>query len=95
MADGILHVLIARLPAHGADAFDDYESKVLPLLAAHGGVLQRRLRTADGTTEVHVVWFPSAARFEQYRGDPERAAHAFLLQDSQASTELLRMYDVI
>jgi hypothetical protein len=95
VADGILHVLIARIPAQGIDAFNDYESKVLPLLASHGGVLQRRLRTSDGSTEVHLVWFPTVTQFEEFRNDPRRADYAPRLEGSQASSELLRMYDVI
>jgi uncharacterized protein (DUF1330 family) len=92
--EGLVYVLIARIPTDGIAAFNDYESKVLPLLANHGGVLQRRLRTDDGGTEVHLVWFPSEAHFQSYRNDPERARHTALLTTSQASTELLRTRDV-
>lgn len=93
-AAGLVHVSIVRIPAQGTGAFNEYESEVLPLLAAHGGVLQRRLRSEDGGTEVHLVWFPSALQFDQYRNDPRRAASTPLLLESQATTELLRMFDV-
>ena len=92
--NGILSVLIARIPVSGVAAFTAYEDQVLPLLAEHGGVLQRRLRSDDGQTEVHLVWFPSMVQHDRYRADPRRAAHAHLMAQSGASTELLRLQDV-
>jgi uncharacterized protein (DUF1330 family) len=91
---GILLALLARIPATGTSAFDAYESQVLALLADHGGTLQRRLRTADGQTEIHVVWFPSDSALAAYREDPRRAALAPLLAASGAVTELFRVVDV-
>ena len=67
------------------------EAQVLPLLADHGGVLQRRLRSEDGGTEVHLVWFPSSAEFEAYRNDPRRTTLAPLMVASGAGLELLAM----
>ena len=92
--DGILLGLIARIPTEGITPFNDYEAKVLPLLADHGGVLQRRLRTEDGTVEIHLVWFPSEAAFAAFRDDPRRAANAPLMTQSGAAAELLRLQDV-
>ncbi len=60
-----------------------------PRLAAHGGVLQRRLRSADGRTEVHLVWFPDEAAFAAYGADPGRAAAQPWLVESGAVCELL------
>ncbi|HEY1932877.1 MAG TPA: hypothetical protein VGG99_12760 [Acetobacteraceae bacterium] len=91
---GLTLLLIARIPPNGVAAFQEYEARVLPILAAHGGVLQRRLRSADQQIEVHVVWFPSAAQFDAYRNDPRRTEHAALLERSGASSELLRLDDV-
>jgi uncharacterized protein (DUF1330 family) len=87
-------VLIARVPAAGIGAFRRYEAAVLPLLADHGGRLARRLRTAAGDAEVHVVEFASRDGFAAYRADPRRAEHAALLQASGAETELLEVEDV-
>jgi len=67
---------------------------VLPLLAAHGGRLARRLRSADRLVEVHLVEFRSPEAFAAYRDDPSRAAQARLLEASGAATELLELYDV-
>ena len=83
-----------RIPAHGVDAFRRYESLVLPLLARHAGTLERRLRTADGLTEVHVLSFPSRDAFDAYMRDPDRPRHLALKDASGASAELLEVIDV-
>lgn len=87
--------LIARIPKAGIASFNAYENQVLPLLTDHGGVLQRRLRTGDGTVEIHLVGFPSEAAFDAFRQDPRRAAYAPLMADSGAVAELLRVCDVL
>ena len=87
-------VLVARIPADGLEAYAAYEDAVLPLLARHGAELQRRLRTADGTTEVHLVHFASADGFAAFRADPDRAAVQHLLEASGAVTELHEVSDV-
>ncbi len=92
---GITFVLIARIPPEGISIFAAYEDHVLPLLAEHGGVLQRRLRTEDGAIEVHVVFFPSALAFASFRKDPRRTQHAPELEASGARIELLQADDVI
>jgi hypothetical protein len=91
---GLLLALVARIPASGIAAFQAYEDAVLPLLPRHGGTLQRRLRSADGTVEVHVVHFTSQAAFEGFRDDPGRAAAAHLMTASGASTEVHDVSDV-
>ena len=70
-----------------------YENRVLPLLGEHGATLERRLRTADGTTEIHVVRFPSQAVLEAYMGDPRRDQHQSLFDVSGAAMEVLTMHD--
>jgi uncharacterized protein (DUF1330 family) len=90
----VTYVLIARVPPTGIDAYERYEAAVVPLLADHGGRLARRLRTADGAVEVHVIEFDSAGGLAAYRADPRRAEHAHLLEGSGAQLELLEMQDV-
>jgi hypothetical protein len=90
----ITFVLIARIPPEGVASFTAYEDRVLPLLAEHGGVLERRLRREDGLIEVHVVRFPSTAAFARYRENPRRAQHAAELEASGAHIELLQVDDV-
>ena len=46
--DRLTLVQIVRIRAPGVEAFRRYEALVLPLLSRHGGLLERRLRTADG-----------------------------------------------
>ena len=71
-------VMIADIPPGAELAFQRYESLVLPALARHGGRLERRLRTNDALTEVHVVSFESQAAYDAYLADEERRSHRAL-----------------
>ena len=95
MTTALVLALIARVPLSGVADFQAYEAQVLPLLADHGGSLERRLRNGDGTTEVHVVRFASAAHLDRFRSDARRMAAAPLLLQSGAAVELLTMQDVV
>lgn len=86
--------LIARVPLAGVAAFAAYEAAVLPRLAAHGGVLDHRWRSPDGTVEVHVVRFAAPTGLAAFRDDPVRQASAPLLAASGATTELVAMAPV-
>jgi hypothetical protein len=97
MADQTNHVtfvLTARIPAEGIKDFRAYEDAVLPLLPEFNGRLERRLRSRDGTIEVHIVSFASDADFQNYRNDAWRTAQAWLLARSSAKLELLPMANV-
>ena len=85
----MLVVVTARIPPSGVRAFAAYEDAVLPLLAHHGAVLERRLRTPDGTREVHVLRFPDRAALEAYDRDPRRQSHTPLLAASGAAVDVL------
>ena len=87
-------MLVADIPAPGVAAYQEYENRVLPLLERYGGRLERRLRTADECTEVHLVSFGSEAELAAFRADPERLAAAPLLADSGAEQRLLTVRDV-
>jgi hypothetical protein len=91
---GVTLCAILRVPRAGLEAFRTYEDAVLPLLKDHGGMLRQRLRTEDGLTEVHVIWFPSTSHFGAYRDDPRRAAHAGMFDASGAMVEVLTVRDV-
>jgi GNAT superfamily N-acetyltransferase len=52
-----------------------YEDSVLPLLSDHHGRLEQRLRSADATSEVHLISFSSRAGYESYLADPRRLAY--------------------
>ena len=87
-------VVVIDLPDGGVDAFRRYEDAVLPLLPRHGGRLERRLRSADGRSEVHVVSFASDAGCASYLADPRRQAHRALLDGVEVVQRLLQVEDV-
>ena len=72
-------VVVLDVPPEAVTVFRRYEDAVLPLLRRYDGRLERRLRTPDGATEVHLLSFPSAAAWDAYRADPERLDHRPLL----------------
>ncbi|MGE0765847.1 MAG: hypothetical protein AB7L90_05245 [Hyphomicrobiaceae bacterium] len=90
----LLLTLVARVPPEGVADFRAYEEAVLPLLCKYGGALERRLRNADGTVEIHVVRFAARPDFERFRADPDRLAAAPLLKRSEAVIELMELHDV-
>ena len=90
----VTFALVARIPAAGVEDFQAYENAVLPLLPEYNGRLERRLRNADGTVEIHIITFASAADHHNYRSDPRRTAHAGLLEKSSAKLELFSMVGV-
>lgn len=87
-------VALLKVPPSGIAGFLAYEARVLPLVAEHGGTLQRRMRNGDGTVECHLLSFPDRQAFERYRVDPRRAAAAHLLAESGATAEVFEMSDV-
>jgi len=87
----VTFVLIARIPSAGIEDFRAYEDAVLPLLPEFNGCLERRLRSPDGTVEIHIISFASDMDFQNYRNDPRRTAQAWLLERSSAKLELLPM----
>ena len=87
-------VMIADIPSGAEKGFQAYESAVLPLLPRHGGRLERRFRTGDALTEVHIVSFESQEGFESYRADEERQAHKGLLDGLDVAQRVLLVDDV-
>jgi hypothetical protein len=90
----VTYLMLARLPAGRLGAFDAYEAAVLPLLAEHGGRLERRVRSLDDRAEAHLVSFPTEEDFAAYRADERRRAATPLLEASGAAVELLAVRDV-
>ncbi len=92
-------VMIAELAASAIEPFHDYERRVLPLLGRHGGRLERRLRTADARTEVHLLSFPDRAGYEACLADPDRAALrpvlAALVERAEIRQRVLEVHDVL
>ncbi|WP_308355786.1 GNAT family N-acetyltransferase [Streptomyces sp. ODS05-4] len=63
---------IVDFPADGTERALAVEEAALALLPRHGARLERRLRTGDGRTEVHLLRFPSEAAYRAYLADPDR-----------------------
>jgi hypothetical protein len=60
----------------------------------HGGRLERRLRTTDGRTEVHLLRFASRAGYESFLADPGRAAYRASLGDAVPVGRVLEVHGV-
>ena len=65
---------VIELPAEHLESAQRYEDEVLTLLAGYDGELERRLRSTDGRTEVHLLRFPTRAAYESFMHSPERIA---------------------
>ena len=88
-------VAVVDVPVADVGALQRYEDRVLPLLTRHDGALERRLRNADGTTEVHVLTFASDAAYRGYLADPERLGHRAVLEGVPVEQRVLEgMADV-
>lgn len=90
-------VVVARMPPSAVARFRAYEDAVLPLLARHGGRLERRLRAVDDSAEVHVLSFTSAESSTGYRGylaDPDRASRHALVDGLDLAQFVLEVVDV-
>ena len=80
---------VLDVPPEAVAAFRRYEDQVLALLRRHDGRLERRLRTPDGTTEIHVLAFASESGYRGYLSDPERAGHRSLLAGVDVSQRVV------
>lgn len=80
-------VAIFDLSAADLPLFESYEAAVLPLLQKYGARLESRLRAIDGAAEIHTIFFPSNAAYEQYRADPERIAAQEIWRASGATVK--------
>ena len=87
-------VMLADVAREDVGAFQRYEAAVLSMLERHDGRLERRLRTADGQAEVHIVSFGSRHGFDAYMADPERIDHRALLEGVALTQRLLEVTDV-
>ena len=90
----VTFVLVVDIPDGATAAFQRYEALVLPLLPRHDGRLERRMRTPDARSEVHIVSFADQAGYESYRADPERERHREVLAGIEVTQRLLEVSDV-
>jgi len=67
--------IIALLYAsnNGLKGLREFESKAIPILKEHGGVLvsasSNKNRSSTAPDEIHVIQFPSMKAFEAYQND--------------------------
>ncbi|MBX7269283.1 GNAT family N-acetyltransferase [Micromonospora sp. Llam7] len=87
-------VALVELPDGTVDTGQRYEDTVLARLPRHAGRLERRLRTGDGRSEVHVIRFDTRAGYEAFLADPERAALRAALGDAAPETRVLEVHEV-
>jgi hypothetical protein len=71
-----------------------YEDRVLALLGDHGGTVERRMRTGDGASEVHIIVFASRSGFDAFLVDPRRLALRAEAGDAAPTTRVLEVSDV-
>ena len=70
------------------DAFDTFESRAFERMQAHGASVLSVTRPETGPDEIHVIDFPSAEAFANYRNDPEMAQLKELRARAIAKTEV-------
>ena len=87
-------VVLVEVPADGVRALQEYEALVLPLLAAHDGRLERRLRDGTGQVEVHVLSFGSREAYAAYLADEQRREHRPLLHGVDVQQRVLEVHEV-
>lgn len=92
-AGAVRLVALVEMAGGQVEAGRRYEDAVLSLLRRHGGRLERRLRTAEGT-EVHVIRFDSRTGYEAFLADPDRLAHRAALGDAAPVTRVLEVTEV-
>ncbi|MGH1358581.1 MAG: DUF1330 domain-containing protein [Burkholderiaceae bacterium] len=84
--------ILARLNVKDFVALETFERQALAIMNEYGGrfvVSFEVARFQDGTgSEIHVLQFPSAAQFEQYRADSRLLAMAELRARAIESTEV-------
>ena len=80
-------LVVIDLSSANTQLFESYERKVIPLLSKYNGKLELSVRSIDGMTETHVLYFPDVEHFEAFISDPIRSAlKDELLQTGVTST---------
>jgi hypothetical protein len=87
-------VAIVEMAPGYAEAGQRYEDAVLRLLDRHGGSVERRMRSTDSTTEVHLIRFRSRAGYESFMVDPDRLDYRDSLGDAAPNTRVLEVREL-
>ena len=67
-------LVVIDLTSADTDLFESYEREVIPLLSKYEGQLELSVRSLDGLTETHLLYFPDEIHFERFLSDPTRMA---------------------
>ncbi len=92
--EGLTLVALVEYSATAVEAGQRYEDAVLALLPRHGGRVERRLRTGDGRSEVHVIRFDTRAGYVAFLADPERTDLRHALGEAAPNTRVLEVQEV-
>jgi uncharacterized protein (DUF1330 family) len=90
----MLVAMIADVDGESIERFQSYEEVVLPLLAKHGGRLERRVRSVDAMTEIHLIAFDGEEGYRAYIDDPMRLAAKTSLDGALVDQRVLFVEDV-
>ncbi|MEV4532459.1 GNAT family N-acetyltransferase [Asanoa sp. NPDC049518] len=91
---GLLLAAVVEFVEGRPETGQRYEDAVLALLGRHGGTLERRTRSSDGTAEVHLIRFTSRAGLESFMADPERLAHREAIGEAAPTTRVIEVFDL-
>jgi hypothetical protein len=87
-------VAIVEMAPADTTAGQRYEDTVLGLLDRHGGSVERRLRSTDSATEVHIIRFRSRAGYESFIADPDRLDYRDRIGDAVPATRVLEVCEL-
>ena len=90
----LLLVAIVEMAPGSAAAGQQYEDTVLGLLDRHGGSVERRMRSMDSATEVHIIRFRSRAGYESFMSDPARLDYRDRIGDAAPTTRVLEVHEL-
>src|SRR5260221_377655 len=88
----LLVAIVEMVP--GSAAGQQYEDTVLGLLDRHGGSVERRMRSMDSATEVHIIRFRSRAGYESFMTDPARLDYRDRIGDAAPTTRVLEVREL-
>ena len=90
----LLLVAIVEMASVSTAAGQQYEDTVLGLLGRHGGSVERRMRSTDSATEVHIIRFGSRAGYESFMADPDRLGYRDRIGEAAPTTRVLEVRDL-
>lgn len=90
----LLLVAIVEVAPGNTAAGQRYEDTVLGLLDRRGGSVERRMRSRESATEVHVIRFSSRAGYEFFMVDPDRLGYRDRIGGAAPTTRVLEVCEL-